>query len=267
MMTSRCVRSLRLAVLVPVLSLIGSSVVLPQKAGGEIRGTVRDSNGAIVTVAVVTLQNQRTGLSMEGTIDAKGEFVFRPLPPGHYRVEVLSPGFQKYSERGVLLRGQETVAVAAKLAAGPPKGVLATLGGGHVVLGYGFNDLGFANWSHTYAVLVTPRGRVIGEVKVSYVVLDAPEYTVDYATRTECVEIDAETGSAWLGGRVFATSNPAFVPLGTYIIEFARAGGKGNAADAHGNATPSWDGVDATCHDRYGPWYMDPVERGNIFVR
>jgi len=180
MMTSRCVRSLRLAVLVPVLSLVGSSVVLSQKAGGEIRGNVRDSSGAIVTVAVVTVQNQRTGLSMEGTIDAKGEFVFRPLPPGRYRVEVLSPGFQKYSERSVLLRGQETVAVAAKLAAGPPKGLVTSLGGGHVVLGYGWNDVGFANWSHTYAVLVTPRGRVVGKVKVSFVDVEAPEYSVDY---------------------------------------------------------------------------------------
>jgi hypothetical protein len=155
----------------------------------------------------------------------------------------------------------------AKLEAGPIAGVLATLGGGHVVLGYGWNDVGYANWSHTYAVLVTPRGRVIGKVKVSFIDVEAPEYSLDYTNDVECVEIDAATSSAWLGGHISKTSNPSYIPLGTYVVDFARDGGRGNTGDFHGDALPGLDGQPETCHERYGPYYMDPVERGNIIVK
>jgi hypothetical protein len=267
MMTSSYVRSLRLAVLVSVLSLIGSSVVLSQKAGGEIRGTVRDASGAIVTVAVVTVQNEATGWASEATLNGKGEFVLRPVPEGTYRFEILSPGFKRYARRGLLVGSQGTPEVVAKLESGPIAGVLATLGGGHVVLGYGWNDAGYGNWSHTYAVLVTPRGRVIGKVKVSFVDVEAAEYSLDYTNEVECVEIDADSGSAWLGGRISRTSNPSYIPLGTYVVDFARDGGPGNAGDFHGDALPGLDGQPETCHERYGPYYMDPVEKGNIVVR
>jgi len=105
----------------------------------------------------------------------------------------------------------------AKLEAGPAEEVLTALGGGHVVLGYGWNDYGYGSWSHTSAVLVTPRGRVIGKVKVSLFepeTPDCPAMAIKYTNDIDCVEIDTATGSAWLGGRISETSNPDFLPLG-----------------------------------------------------
>jgi hypothetical protein len=162
------------------------------------------------------------------------------------------------------------VTVAATLEAAAIEGVQETPDGGHAILGHGWNFYGYGSWSHTFAVLVTPLGRVVGQVKVSLYEPPAPDFpglSLKYTNEVDCVEIDLSTGSAWLGGHVVETNNPDFFPLGLYVVDFARDGGPGNAGDAHGDTVPAWFGQPESCHARPGPYIADPVERGNIVVR
>ena len=56
-------------------------------------GTVRDSSGAVVPDAKVTLTNRDTGVSLERTSDANGNFEFFTVRIGQYLVAAEKPGF------------------------------------------------------------------------------------------------------------------------------------------------------------------------------
>ncbi|MBN2370694.1 MAG: carboxypeptidase regulatory-like domain-containing protein [Vicinamibacteria bacterium] len=118
-MTRKFDRTRRLAVLVPALLLVLSSVALAQKTAGTVRGTVYDNSGAIVTAATIKIQNQDTGFTMDRSVDSRGEFAFPLLDPGSYRVEVTAAGFKKYIKQDIVLRALETVAVTVNLELGP----------------------------------------------------------------------------------------------------------------------------------------------------
>src|SRR5215475_12776993 len=64
---------------------------------GSISGTVKDSAGAIIPGATVTITNADTGLQFSRTTDSSGFYIFTPIKIGHYSLTVSSAGFQ--SER------------------------------------------------------------------------------------------------------------------------------------------------------------------------
>jgi len=64
----------------------------------RISGVVRDTSGAVVASAIVTVRNQATGWAEKLVSDPSGHFVSPPLPAAEYDVEVLSPGFAKVVE-------------------------------------------------------------------------------------------------------------------------------------------------------------------------
>lgn len=59
---------------------------------GSILGTVKDSSGAVLPGAVVTVKNLETGITREATTDSAGYFQVLPLPNGFYSVAVSFPG-------------------------------------------------------------------------------------------------------------------------------------------------------------------------------
>ena len=61
---------------------------------GDILGTVRDSTGAVVPAANVTLSAMDTGLKWETTSDDAGNYLFAQLQPGRYSVQASKQGFQ-----------------------------------------------------------------------------------------------------------------------------------------------------------------------------
>ena len=60
---------------------------------GAIVGAVRDTTGAVVPGATVTLTNAATGLSVAKATDAAGNYEFFTLRPGIYLVTAEKPGF------------------------------------------------------------------------------------------------------------------------------------------------------------------------------
>ena len=69
------------------------SSLMAQSITGDIPGTVRDSSGAVVPGARVTLAATDTGIKAEAMSDDDGNYLFAQLKPGRYSVSVSKEGF------------------------------------------------------------------------------------------------------------------------------------------------------------------------------
>ena len=159
----------------------------------------------------------------------------------------------------------------------------ALLGGAHIVAGSAhtsWDDGEWAGyWRHTFAVIETERLGARGQIRERY--YDAgPDLVVDtdYISKVDCLDVDEETGEAWIGAEVIrVTEGPdstigPFPPVGTRIVFYAddNDGSDPMNPDIHGNIFIGWEwGVPPwlTCHDRVGPWFPDRSQRGKIIVR
>ncbi|MEI9974950.1 MAG: carboxypeptidase regulatory-like domain-containing protein [Ignavibacteriota bacterium] len=65
-----------------------------QFESGTVLGTIHDPANAMIAKATVTLVNVRTGISIETTTDANGNYEFVNQRLGSYRVRVTQAGFQ-----------------------------------------------------------------------------------------------------------------------------------------------------------------------------
>jgi Carboxypeptidase regulatory-like domain len=85
-----------------------------QGVRAAIQGTVRDSSGAVIPGAMITVTSTETNLQRTATSNDAGFFAVPDLPPGKYRMEVSGSGFQtRVIENVELVVGQELVLNAA----------------------------------------------------------------------------------------------------------------------------------------------------------
>ena len=89
-----------------------------QKDTGTIVGTVKDSSGAVVAGAKVTVTDVDRGTSFESKTNAGGEYSAGPLKVGRYRVAVTKPGFKTTTVGPVELNVQERPSVDVALQVG-----------------------------------------------------------------------------------------------------------------------------------------------------
>ncbi len=102
-----------------VVVLIGfGTSAFGQVDTGTILGTVKDSNGAVVPQAKVTLTNRGTGVSQTAESDENGRYIFTPIKIGNYQVEIEAKGFKKGIRSGIELNIQAQVLVDFALQAG-----------------------------------------------------------------------------------------------------------------------------------------------------
>ena len=59
---------------------------------GSIVGYVRDSSGAVLPNATLTIIQATTGYTRTATTDASGHYSILALPPGSYRLTASTPG-------------------------------------------------------------------------------------------------------------------------------------------------------------------------------
>src|SRR6516162_11429393 len=78
--------------------------VLAQLDTGIIQGTVRDSSGAGVPRAPVTITETQTNNRFRVLTDAEGNYVSPPLKVGIYVVSVEAVGFKTYTRSGIVLQ-------------------------------------------------------------------------------------------------------------------------------------------------------------------
>ena len=77
---------------------------------GTILGVVKDSSGAVVPGATVTIQSSETESNAQGVTDSSGAYRVPALPVGHYDIRVEHAGFKTETQTGLNLEvGQEAV--------------------------------------------------------------------------------------------------------------------------------------------------------------
>src|SRR5580704_14341781 len=80
------------------------SVVYAQGSIGEITGTVRDQNGALIRGAEVQIASDQQGWVRKTVTTDSGLYDFSAVPVGAYTVSVQSTGFKSYTQAGVTLQ-------------------------------------------------------------------------------------------------------------------------------------------------------------------
>jgi hypothetical protein len=91
---------------------------LAQSTFGEILGTVRDSSGAVVEGAQVTLANTGTTANRTLVTDANGSYAFKNIDVATYTLTITAPGFEKESLPAIALTARETRRMDATLKPG-----------------------------------------------------------------------------------------------------------------------------------------------------
>jgi len=96
-----------------------AAALLPaQSTFGTILGSVRDTSGALVAGAEVTLENTGTSAARTATTDADGNYAFNNIDVGRYSLTITAQGFEKESLPEIVLLARETRRLDAILKAG-----------------------------------------------------------------------------------------------------------------------------------------------------
>lgn len=100
--------ALFVALLASTLLLSPLTAKAQQSARGQIAGTVKDTEGAVIKGARVALINsQQVSLAMTET-DSNGSFTFNDLPPGSYIVMIARPDFSRQRVAAQVTAGATT---------------------------------------------------------------------------------------------------------------------------------------------------------------
>src|SRR2546423_4180973 len=108
----------RTASLIVVLFFFAFSNIYAAETTATLGGTVKDSSGAVVTGATVTLTEATTNTSRSQQTNPDGAYSFTLVPVGRYQVAVESSGFRKYVQSGIQLEGDQNGRADVTLRAG-----------------------------------------------------------------------------------------------------------------------------------------------------
>ena len=117
----RGTRPVRVISLVAVLILVtchSGNALAQSQTTGRIAGTVRDSNGAIIVGAEVTVRSHATNKEEKIITNAEGYYTVVFLSPGAYQVSIVANGFKKAEIESVRVVITETTPVNVSLDVG-----------------------------------------------------------------------------------------------------------------------------------------------------
>jgi len=89
-----------------------------QSTFGAILGMVRDATGAVIQNAQVTLQNTGTQTTLVAMVDESGNYAFRNVDVGSYKLTIAAPGFETAALPQIALAARETRRIDATLRPG-----------------------------------------------------------------------------------------------------------------------------------------------------
>jgi len=100
-----------LLVLTVVLAAAGAVAAKAQIVGATIAGVVRDSSGATVGSATVTVRQTETGATRVLVTGADGRYAAPSVLVGHYSISVAHDGFQPQQQKGIDLAVGQSIQV------------------------------------------------------------------------------------------------------------------------------------------------------------
>ena len=102
-----------------------SLVLLPRFAavagaqvGGSLSGTIKDSTGAVVPGATVSIMNTSIGTELSRVTDAQGHYSFPNVPVGRYDLLVTLEGFKPHKRPGLAVDADSRLQIDAMLEIG-----------------------------------------------------------------------------------------------------------------------------------------------------
>ncbi len=98
-----------------LLLLLTAGTATAQTGSAQISGTIKDSSGAVVPMASITVQNERTAVARTTIADDHGYFVVAGLQASTYRVQASARGFATADARGVVVLTGESVTLTLEL--------------------------------------------------------------------------------------------------------------------------------------------------------
>ena len=107
------------------ISFLVAAFLAAQTSTSEITGTVRDSSGAVIPGAAVTVTNESTGVTYRQTTTAAGLYAFSSLPAGNYTIRAEMKGFKTANQTGNLLVVGTPLTVDLTLAVGEASEVVS----------------------------------------------------------------------------------------------------------------------------------------------
>src|SRR2546423_7296171 len=114
----------RTASLIVVLFFFAFSNIYAAETTATLGGTVKDSSGAVVTGATVTLTEASTNTSRTQQTNPDGAYLFTLVPVGRYQVAVESSGFRKYVQSGITLEVNQNARLDVTLRPGAAEQVV-----------------------------------------------------------------------------------------------------------------------------------------------
>ena len=98
--------------------VMSPSILFAQSYTGTLVGTVKDTSGAVIPHAAVTITNQQTDRRESVTTNLEGRYTSLPLPPGSYRVEAGLQGFRRAARADVVLQVNAALVIDFSLEVG-----------------------------------------------------------------------------------------------------------------------------------------------------
>lgn len=98
--------------------LLLAQAVFAQGGSGAIRGSIKDSSGAIVPSAKIVAVDVSTGTRNEATTDADGNYLLPRLKPSIYQITVEAAGFKKLDRNGIEIRVSDSLTLDLVLEVG-----------------------------------------------------------------------------------------------------------------------------------------------------
>src|ERR1700736_2966233 len=108
----------RLQLLPLTIALLSFSQAQAQLLQGTIDGNVTDPSQAAVAGAQVAATDERTNATRDTITNSAGGYTLPTLPPGAYTIRVTSPGFQTYTQTGVVVSVNSVTRVDVTLKVG-----------------------------------------------------------------------------------------------------------------------------------------------------
>jgi outer membrane receptor protein involved in Fe transport len=123
----RSLRSSPIFFLAVSISLLAATAQA-QQATALIAGTVRDTSGALVAGAKVTLKNSGTNIARSAATNKDGDYLFTLVPIGAYELSVEQKGFEKYVHTGITLSINQNARLDIALQVGASSEVIEVTG-------------------------------------------------------------------------------------------------------------------------------------------
>jgi hypothetical protein len=89
-----------------------------QVTTGNVRGVAKDTTGALVAGANITIVDKKTNNQATTQSNSTGDFEFKNLPVGNYQITVSAQGFKSLSLNDVVVQLNQTTDVSAVLTVG-----------------------------------------------------------------------------------------------------------------------------------------------------